>query len=125
MGRRATGFIRKKNGRPTSNFNSFEAYLNKMQSMTASQLVDIMLMSASSAERLFKKRIFKNSPVIPAIRLNDTSCIWDMIRYGNYAKYKSRPFSTIQLKKVIKFANLGLYSLTFSNDVDLDIKNVE
>ena len=88
MGRRAPGIIRDENGKLTKNFDSFQTYLDKMESLTESKLVDVMLMSLTSAERLVGKNIFSNSPVTPAVRLNDTSCIWGNIRNGEYAKEK-------------------------------------
>ena len=86
MGRRAPGIIRDESGKLTGNFDSFQTYLDKMESLTESKLVDVMLMSLTSAERLVAKNIFSNSPVTPAVRLNDTSCIWGNIRNGEYAK---------------------------------------
>ena len=121
MGRRAPGIIRNKDGTPTNNPATYSSYLDKMENMTKSSLVDVMLMSLTSTERLSDKGIFKDSSVTPAVRLNDTSCIWGMIRNGEYATHKSRPFATSQLRHAIKYANLGLYSMTFNKNVDLDI----
>lgn len=121
VGRRAPGFTREKNGKVTNKPASFQTYLEKMKKMTKSKLVDIMLMSTTSAERLIKKGIFKNSPVTPAIRLNDTSCIWGMIRHGQYDKHKSKHFATVRLRHAKKLVDLGLYSLTFNKNIDLDI----
>ena len=125
MGRRAPGIIRDENGKLTENFDSFQTYLDKMESLTESKLVDVMLMSLTSAERLVEKNIFSNSPVTPAVRLNDTSCIWGNIRNGEYAKEKSRPFATSQLRHAINVVDLGLYSMTFNKDVDLDVKMLQ
>lgn len=119
-GRAAPGFKRDVDGTSLNEFSSFQEYLDKMQKMTESELVDIMLMSASSAERLVKKEVFKNNKVTPAIRLNDTSCIWG-IRHGQYDKDKSRHFATSQLRHAKELVDLGLYSMTFNKDVDLDI----
>jgi len=121
-GRRAPGYKRNKDGKLTKQIESYPFYLNKMKSMTESGLVDIMLMSMTSAERLNNEGLFKDSIVTPAIRLNDTSCIWGMLRNGEYDKHKSRHFATAQLQHAIKFADLGLYSMTFNKDVDLDIE---
>ena len=119
-GRPAPGFKRDDEGRPLNTFLSFQEYLDKMQKMTESELIDVMLMSATSAERLVKKEIFINNKVTPAIRLNDTSCIWG-IRHGQYDEYNSRHFATTQLRYAIELVDLGLYSMTFNKDVDLDI----
>jgi len=80
-----------------------------------------MLMSMTSAERLVTKEIFKDSSVTPAVRLNDTSCIWGLLRHGDYTKSQSRPFATTQLRHAIEYVDLGLYSMTFNKDVDRDV----
>ena len=120
-GRRAPGFIREENGKLTEKPASYESYLNKMKEMTKSQMVDVMLMSMTSAERLVDQNIFNNSPVTPAVRLNDTSCIWGLLRHGEYDTHQSRPFATTQLRHAKNFVDLGLYSMTFNKDVDRDV----
>ncbi len=120
-GRRAPGFIRQENGKLTEIPDTYESYLNKMKEMTKSEMVDVMLMSMTSAERLVNQDIFKNSPVTPAVRLNDTSCIWGLLRNGDYTEHQSRPFATTQLRHAINYVDLGLYSMTFNKDVDRDV----
>ena len=120
-GRRAPGFIREENGKLTEKPASYESYLNKMKEMTKSEMIDVMLMSMSSAERLVNQNIFNNNPVTPAVRLNDTSCIWGLLRHGQYDTHQSRPFATTQLRHAINFVDLGLYSMTFNKDVDRDV----
>jgi DhnA family fructose-bisphosphate aldolase class Ia len=100
-------------------FRSRDQYLDAMAAMTRSGLVDIMLMSASSAEALLKRGAFKNSKVTPAIRLNDTTDIWSQRGCG-YREHASRPFATAEPAQAAKICNLGLYSITFSNDVERD-----
>ncbi len=120
-GRRAPGYIREKNGKLTEEPDSYNSYLNKMREMTNSEMVDVMLMSMTSAEKLVNEDLFNDSQVTPAVRLNDTSCIWGMLRHGEYDKQESRPFSTTQLRHAIKFVDLGLYSMTFNKNVDRDV----
>ncbi len=120
-GRRAPGFIRESDGKLTEKAESFKSYIKKMEEMSNSKMVDVMLMSMTSAERLVNKKIFENSPVTPAVRLNDTSCIWGLLRHGEYTKHQSRPFATTQLRHAIKYVDLGLYSMTFNKDVDRDV----
>ena len=91
-----------------------------MVTMSKSNLVDIMLMSASTGEDLIKKKIFSNSKVTPAIRMNDTTDIW-LMRNGNYRSTNPRPFRSARLNSISKFANLGLFSMTFSKSVDFDL----
>ncbi len=120
-GRRAPGFIREKDGKLTQKPATYKSYLEKMIEMTKSEMVDVMLMSMTSAERLINENIFKNSSVTPAVRLNDTSCIWGLLRNGNYDHHQSRPFATTQLRHAINYVDLGLYSMTFNKDVDRDV----
>lgn len=120
-GIRGPGFIRKSNGELTNRPDNFSSYVNKMDEMTKSKLIDVMLMSMSSAEILIKNKLFIDSPVTPAVRLNDTTCTWGMIRHGEYDKHESRPFSTAQLEYAIKFVDLGLYSITFNKNIDRDV----
>jgi hypothetical protein len=100
-------------------------------------LVDIMLMSASTSELLtIQKRIFDGSPVTPAARANDTTDI-HIVRGGRYSGQPSMPFRTATLDHIqcgkltctpaerALGANLGLYSITFTNDTERDRANLE
>jgi hypothetical protein len=100
-------------------------------------LVDIMLMSASTNELLtIQKRLFDNSPVTPAARANDTTDI-HIVRGSRYPTEPSLPFRTatldhIQCGKVqcqpderSLGADLGLYSITFTNDSVRDREALE
>ncbi len=107
-------------GKILKSYKKLDDYKQAMISMSKSNLVDIMLMSASTGEELIKKKIFINSKVTPAIRMNDTTDIW-LMRNGNYRSTYPRPFRSARLKSVSKFANLGLFSMTFSNNVDFDL----
>jgi hypothetical protein len=96
-----------------------------------------MLMSASTNEVLaIEERLFEGSPVTPAVRANDTTDIW-IARGSRYASQPSRPFRTTTIDHMQcarsngqqwerkKGANLGLYSVTFNNDVERDIQTLE
>jgi hypothetical protein len=95
-------------------------------------LVDIMLMSASTSERLtIQNRLFDNSAVTPAARANDTTDI-HIVRGSRYPADASLPFRTATLDHIQcghldcapeerhLGANLGLYSITFQNDTAID-----
>jgi hypothetical protein len=99
-------------------------YLDAITAMTQSGLVDVMLLSASSAETLHRKGIFDESTATPAVRMNDTTDIW-MARGSNYRASPSRPFSTADVESVSAFCGLGLYSMTFSNDLESDRASLE
>src|ERR1041385_7818753 len=63
-------------------------------------LVDIMLMSASTSEVLtIHKKIFENSSVTPAARVNDTTDI-HVVRGGKYVSEPSLPFRTATLDHI-------------------------
>ncbi len=100
-------------------------------------LVDIMLMSAHCNGILaIKERLFENSHVTPAARANDTTDI-HAVREGVFSSKPSRPFQSttidqIQCGKIdcdpkerALGADLGLYSVTFNNDLELDKQTLE
>ena len=99
-------------------------HLQAIRDMTGSGLVDIMLMSASTTERLSNEGVFKRSAVTPAIRLNDTTDIWSA-RGGRYKEQPSRHHRTARVDQAKKLVDLGLYSITFSNERDIDAANAE
>ncbi len=99
-------------------------YLADMTAMAESELIDILLMSASSAEALHAKKLFDKTDVTPAIRLNDTTDIWSA-RGSNYRESPSRPFATVDLSQVTSLSQLGLYSITFSNNLEADRTTLE
>jgi hypothetical protein len=92
-----------------------------------------MLMSAYVNEQLtIKEGLFRNSHVTPAARANDATDVW-AVRHGCYTREAAQPFRTatidqIQCGKiecdrstnVFPGANLGLYSVTFVNDLEQD-----
>jgi hypothetical protein len=118
-------------------FKTLEEYREQMRLITKQALVDIMLMSASSSHALtLQERIFENSPVTPAIRANDTTDI-HLARGSNYASEYALPFRTASLdhaqcghldcspEERSLGANLGLYSVTFNNELVHDIATLE
>ncbi len=106
-------------------------FLDNVRAIVEQDVVDIMLLSASNLEVLTEQGVFRNSAVKPAIRANDTTDIWVM-RGATYAQQPSRPFRTASLSRVTGGAvkptlgtqvigtDLGLYSITFNNDLDRD-----
>ena len=120
MGITTPGPKRNQNGKIEDGFKNLNDYKKAMIAMTKTNLVDIMLMSASVGEDLVQKKIFNQSKVTPAIRMNDTTDIW-LMRNGNYRSTHPRPFRSARIEKVSKLVNLGLFSVTFSNNVDFDL----
>ena len=103
-------------GRPTGRMRPLLAYRDNMEVMVQSGLIDVMLTSLSSAEYLAGKGVYAKSRVTPAIRLNDGSDIWHW-RGANYRHFHIVPFRTARLDRVKPIADLGLYALTFFNDL--------
>jgi len=114
-------------------FRTLQEYRQLMREIVAQGMVDIMLMSASSNEVLaIEERIFDSSHVTPAVRANDTTDIWLAAGSGRYAQQPARPFRTATIDHIMcgketcpegerhLGADLGLYSVTFNNDVALD-----
>jgi len=118
-------------------FKTLEEYRRQMRLVTRQELVDIMLMSASSNYALtIQERLFDGSPVTPAIRANDTTDIF-LARGSSYAAEAARPFRSASIdhaqcgrldcspEERSLGANLGLYSVTFNNDLQRDKETLE
>jgi hypothetical protein len=117
-------------------FKTLQEYRDQMRLITRSGLVDIMLMSASSNHALtFGEHLFDDSPVTPAIRANDTTDI-HLARGSDYAGSAARPFRTASIdhaqcghldcspEERKLGANLGLYSVTFNNNLERDLETL-
>jgi len=118
-------------------FRSLDEFRELIRQNVRQGLVDIMLISASTNEVLtIRERLFENSHVTPAIRANDTTDIW-LAQGGVYHQQPSRPFRSASLDQAMcgkpacepgepKIgADLGLYSVTFNNDVEADHRTLE
>lgn len=108
-------------------------FLDQIEAIVRADLVDIMLVSASNLELLHERGAFADGRVKPAIRANDTTDCWGGVRHNRYTSQPSQPFRTANLARVmygtarpvsgspIVGTDLGLYSVTFLNDVDRDL----
>jgi hypothetical protein len=110
-------------------------YRERIRAVIAQDIVDIVLLSASNLEQLgIQEGLFRNSAITPAARANDTSDVW-AVRGGKYpTEHPSRSFRSATIDH-IKYgrlahdagspctgADLGLYSITFTNNIDWDHK---
>lgn len=111
-------------GRETQAGRTRAQYREAMIEMVRSGHIDILLLSASNAEFLTNEGVFADNGVKSAIRLNDTTDIWSP-RGGRYAAAPSRPFRSANLARARDITDLGLYSITFVNDVDHDLAALE
>jgi len=114
-------------------YRNLPEFLDIIREVVHQGLVDIMLMSAYVNEQLtIKEALFRDSQVTPAARANDTTDVW-AVRHGCYTSEPAQPFRTatidqIQCGKIecdrttedFPGANLGLYSVTFVNQLEQD-----
>src|SRR5512142_2109591 len=113
-------------------YRNLPEFLDIIREVVRQGVVDIMLMSAYVSEQLcIKEGLFRDSAVTPAARANDTTDVW-AIRHGCYTQEPSQPFRSASIDQIqcgrvecdrttdeFPGANLGLYSLTFLNDLAL------
>lgn len=119
-----------------SRYRTRQEFLAEIKALIAQDIVDIMLVSASNLELLVEAGAFRDSRVKPAIRANDTTDIWQ-VRNGSYSRQPSRPFRSASLPRVlngtlgaapgaaVRLTDLGLYSITFNNDLEADLRSLE
>jgi len=118
-------------------FKTLEQYREQIREVVRQELVDIVLLSASNLEQLaMRERIFEGTSITPAGRANDTSDVW-VVRGGKYIRLPSRPFRSATIDHIkygridadhsqpVLGAELGLYSVTFTNDLDTDYKALQ
>src|SRR6266581_7304489 len=114
-------------------YRNLPEFLDIIREVVKQGVVDIMLMSAYVNEQLtIKEGLFQKSHVTPAARANDTTDVW-AVRHGCYTSEPAQPFRTATIDQIqcgriecdrateeFPGANLGLYSVTFVNDLEQD-----
>jgi hypothetical protein len=121
----------------TTRLRTREEFLEEIRAIVRQDIIDVMLISASNLERLTEEKLFDASAVAPAIRANDATDIW-RVRGGTYHQAPSRAFRSASLCRVmfgtavpppggtpLRGTDLGLYSITFNNDLDADVATLE
>lgn len=98
-------------------------YLDAMRSLVSQDLLDVLLTSASNGERLAAAGSV-GAEVTLAVRANDSTDVWN-VRGSRYPSAASRPFRTANLAAVRPFCDLVLYSVTFNNDLEHDLRTAE
>ncbi len=117
-------------------YKNLEEYREQIREVIQQGIVDIMLMSCSNVEQIaIREERFVNSPITPAARANDTTDVW-IPRGGKYLREPSRPFRSATLPHImyghcdpkldepVTGADLGLYSVTFNNDLEADYSTI-
>ena len=119
-----------------SRYRTRAEYVDGIQAVIEQDIVDIMLVSASNLELLHRRGLFRSGTIQPAIRANEATDCWGGVRHETYTKQPSRPFRSANLARVmygtatpapdapITGTNLGLYSLTFVNNLDDDLRSL-
>ncbi len=119
-------------------YRNLPEYLDVIREVVHQGLVDIMLMSASVNEQLaIKEGLFRSSHMTPAARANDTTDVW-AVRHGSYIKQPAQPFRSASIDHIqcgqlecdrdsdeFPGANLGLYSVTYVNELEQDKRTLE
>jgi hypothetical protein len=116
-------------------FRSAPAFLEEIRAVVRQGFVDILLASASTMDKLaHKERLFDGTHVTPAVRINDATDIWCQ-RGTRYRESPSAPFATAYIQEAqfgsltahregAPVVNLGLYSMTFNNDLEADLRSL-
>jgi hypothetical protein len=116
-------------------FRSAPAFLEEIRAVVRQGFVDVLLASASTLDTLaHKERLFEGSHVAPAVRINDATDIWRQ-RGARYCESSSVPFATAYIQEAqfgsltaprqgTPVVNLGLYSMTFNNDLEADLRSL-
>ena len=120
----------------TARFRSLPMFLDQIRQVVHQGIVDILLASVSAMDKLaHQEALFDASDVTPAIRANDSSDIWCQ-RGACYRQSPALPFASAYIHeaqygsltaeaKGDPVVNLGLYSVTFNNIVEIDRQHLE
>jgi len=117
----APGPVLGADGKPTGAIKTLGDYLTQIREIVADDVVDIMLLSLSNFDRLSQEGLFSNTAITPAVRFNDSTDIWNT-RHAEYLTKPSHPFRSVNLAQAAASGcRLGLYSMTFVDDLDADL----
>jgi hypothetical protein len=100
-------------------------FLRSIEQIVADDVVDIMLVSASNLEQLERSNAFDESVVQPAFRANDSTDCWGGVRHAAYLGSPSKPFSSTDLSLAGSSKTLALYSITFNNSLEHDLRSLQ
>ncbi|SPF81716.1 hypothetical protein [Pseudoprimorskyibacter insulae] len=118
----ALGMHRAADGRPLSP-RTRPQFIDEVRKIIAQDVVDIMLTAAGTMEVLQDTRAFEGTAIEPAFRGNETTCVWGNIRGAAYNSAPSYPYRGANL--FLAPADLCLYSITFVNDIERDLRALE
>lgn len=118
-----------------NNYRTKPEFLEEIRLVVKQGIIDIMLASTSTMSQLaHTDKFFDGSTVTPAVRINDASDIW-LLRGSSYNHSPSIGFRSSFIEEAQygnltaprtnqPKVNLGLYSITFNNDLDGDLRSL-
>jgi hypothetical protein len=118
-------------------YKTLAEYRQQIREVIAQGIVDIMLMSTSTSDQLtLGEGLFDDSAMTPATRANDATDV-HIPRGGRVHTEPARPFRTAAIDHMqcgkldcapeerLQGSCLGLYSVTFNNQLELDLHTLE
>ena len=125
----------------TDSLRSLAEFRELIRQIVKQGLIDIALMSASTCEVLsVEEKLFDETAITPAVRVNDSTDIWLAAGTGNYPQQNSLPFRSANIDRLFNpngtsikpngthgagAVELGLYSITMNNDAASDRETLE
>ncbi|BCL73648.1 hypothetical protein VNTUMSATTG_55850 (plasmid) [Vibrio nigripulchritudo] len=130
FGRSHTGLDRNRQGAEL-HYKTQAQFIDQIEKIVEQDVVDLMLMSVSVFEKTaVQNKLFDNTEIATAIRANDATDAWAH-RHTHYREEASLPFRTADLRhlrnnpKWDREVDMGLYSITFNNQVASDKATLE
>ena len=117
------GPMRERDGTLKERLRTRAEFLEVVEAVIKQDVIDVMLTSVSNLEILTRRGAYLGVGVKPAIRANDATDVW-RLRGATYHNQPSRPFRTASLARLRGLTDLGLYSITFNNDLDADLESL-
>ncbi|MBS1180955.1 MAG: barrel motif-containing protein [Proteobacteria bacterium] len=119
----SVGLLRLPDG-GTPRYRTRPEYLASIEELVRHDAVDIMLLSVSNLEAITRRGALEGSKVKFAIRANDATDIW-RLRGAVYKDLPSQAFRTSSIRRALRYTDLGLYSITFNNNLDADYASLQ
>jgi hypothetical protein len=117
------GLARERDGTMKRRLRTRAEFLEVVEAVIKQDVIDVMLTSVSNLEILTRRDAYLGVSVKPAIRANDATDVW-RLRGATYHHHPSRPFRTASLARLRGLTDLGLYSITFNNDLEADLESL-
>lgn len=96
---------------------------DQIRALIKQDVLDIMLASTSTIEKLTHEGVFEGTRMLAAFRGNEATDAWVGIRGGRYRDYAPIPYRGAALE--LALAPICLYSLTYVNHAERDVASLE